>query len=405
MAVMNKIPNILLSAFFCLSIPPVAVSAEGEQAGLTETEAISRFETEMARGNETAALANLLDYTIQEHGENSPQAVKLTRRYGHALYEDFRYREATEVLKTALERSTAAFGPAGGEAFEINMNIGYAYSKWSPRLSYRLEYFDRALEILRERGEHESLEYVNTLVSIIVNLMQNNGLSGSYTSHLSDTLQSPEVDEYAFPIEYEYDNHFGTSERYIDEAVELCETLRQQDDYICAKVAIVQAQLKVRETVDLAAVPMGVGGYISGGTANEYYDEEEERLTMAVEKLAENPELNRSYLHAANKALMEIAWLDKDKERMLAMCSGGVLNSASEYPPDRLYEVSENGMVFAPEIGSGVNMNLFKPRAKRKVKKDKNGNPIKRPYFVPVCVDGRLMAALVNAPVVTVEEL
>lgn len=59
------------------------------------------------------------------------------------------------------------------------------------------------------------------------------------------------------------------------------------------------------------------------------------RMT-AIDKLSENPQLNASYLHAANKALLEIAWLDSDKDRMYAMCTEGVLNSASEYPPDRV---------------------------------------------------------------------
>ena len=39
-----------------------------------------------------------------------------------------------------------------------------------------MKYFDRALEILRERGEHESVTYVNTLVSIVVNMMQGNDI-------------------------------------------------------------------------------------------------------------------------------------------------------------------------------------------------------------------------------------
>jgi hypothetical protein len=382
------------------------IFAQDNPERLSDSEAMALYEAAMARGDETAALRHMLDFTVQEHGENSPQAVQLTRRYGHRLYQDFRYREATDVLKLALERSTAVYGESGGEAFEINMNIGYAYSRWNTRLSSRVKYFDRALEILREQGKHISIEYVNTLVSIVVNLMENNGLSGAFTSHLSDTMYSSEVTEYVLPVEREYTNNYGVAERYIQEASEIAQQLEREDPYISAKVSIAEARLKVAEAADLAAVPQGVSGYISRGTEREYYDEEEQRLMGAIDKLSENPEANQAYLHAANKALLEIAWLDKDKERMFAMCTHGVLNSADEYPPDRLYEVSENGTVFAPELGIPVSKNLFKRRVTRnKPQLDEDGNPVKKPYFVPVCVDGRLMAALINAPRVTVEEM
>lgn len=380
--------------------------ASTPESASNDSELQARYQDALASGNQTEALRHVLEYAERTRGENAPETAKLTHRYGHALYRDFRFREATEILKTALAREVAAHGATGGETFEICMNIGYAYSRWSPRFSNRLKYFDRALEILQARGDHESLVYVETLVSIVVNLLGNDGMSGSYRSTISDTLNSPDVAEYILPVESEYENHFHVAKPYISEAVELAEKLRDRDPYLAAKVAIVQAQLNVRETADLAAVPMGVRGYISRGTARDYYGEEKDRLAFAAKKLAENPELNRVYLQAANKALLEVAWLDRDRQAVLDMCTGGGLNSADEYPPDRLYEVSEDGMVFAPELGPGVSMNLFRPRISSKAqKKDKNGNPIKKPYFVPVCIDGNLMAALINAPRVTVEEL
>ena len=403
---MKRSMTCLLAAGLCL-LDPGSVLADGVDAGKSvEQDIMPLFDEAVNRGDETAALEHLLEYVERTHGENSPEAVKVTRRYGHALYRDNRYREATEVLKTALERSSAVYGPTGGDAFEINMNIAFAYSQWNSRLSTRLVYFDRALEILRERGEKESITYVNTLVSIVVNLMQSNALGGSYTSRLSDTMYSEQAAEISLPIESEYSNQFGKAEKYMRDAVESAEKLEDEDEYLTAKVAIANARLNVAETADLAAVPMGVSGYISRGTEKDYYHREQERLMTAVEKLSENPELNRDYLHAANKALMEIAWLDRDRERMYAMCSEGILNSAEEYSPDRLYEVSDDGTVFAPELGIPVSNNLFKRRVSREEsRKDEHGNPVKKPYFIPVCVDGQLMAALVNAPRVTVEEL
>jgi tetratricopeptide (TPR) repeat protein len=393
-------------AFSCLFASNHAPASQEVSSSTAEQEMLSRYEAEMARGNETSALEYVLNYTVQTKGEHAPETVKLTYRYGHALYQDGRYREATEVLKIALERSTAAYGESGGDAFEINMNIGFAYGQWRTGLLPRTEYYDRALEILRERGEHESLTYVTTLINIVVNLMNSTSLQGSYSSHLSDTMQSPEVSEYAFPIEREYRNNFGKLEKYVLEAVELAGKLETQDEYISSKVAILQAKLNVMETADLAAVPMGDGGYISRGTEREYYDQEQNRLNVAIDELSRDVIANKVYLQAANKVLLEIAWLDKDKNRMLAMCTDGTLNSASEYSSDRIYEVMEGGMVLAPDLPMSINRNLFSRRAKRgQETKDKDGNPVRKPYFMPVCIDGRLMAALINVPRVTVEEV
>ena len=393
-------------ALSCLFAPGIAHASPDIVSNLAEREMISNYETAMANGDQTAAVKHVLDYTEKAYGENAPETVRLTHRYGSLLYKDGEYQKATDVLIKALERSIAAYGDSGGEAFEINMNIAYAYSQWRTGLSPRTKYFNRALEILRERGEHESITYVTSLISIAINLMDNGGLKGDYSSHLSDTLYSPEVSEYVFPIESEYSNYYDRAEKYILEAVELGKKLEIQDEYISSKIAIAHAKLKVMETADLGSVPMGVSGYISRGTEREYYDREEERLMTAIDKLSQDTDTNKIFLDAANSVLMDIAWLDKDEERMMAMCANGRLNSADDYPPDRLYEIMEGGMVFAPDIGIRVSTNIFKPlRSRGRQQKDENGNPVKRPYFIPVCIDGRLMAALIHAPRVTMEEL
>jgi hypothetical protein len=34
-----------------------------------------------------------------------------------------------------------------------------------------------------------------------------------------------------------------------------------------------------------------------------------------------------------------------------------------------------------------------------------NRKRVKKPHFLPVCIDGHLMAALINAPVVEIEDI
>ena len=255
----------------CLIVASTVPASQAELSTANEGKMLSDYKAAMARGDQVAALKRVLDYAEKAYGENAPETARLTHRLGYALYQDGNYQEAAGVLKKALERSTVAHGESGGEAFEINMNIAYASGRLSPRLAPRIKYFDRALEILRERGERDSITYVTTLINIVVNLMESGSLGGSYSSSLSDTLQSPEVSEYVLPIESEYRNNFGKPEKYLLEAVEIAEKLEEVDEYISSKISILQAKLKVMETADLAAVPMGVGGYISKAGLNPSY--------------------------------------------------------------------------------------------------------------------------------------
>ena len=256
------------------------------------------------------------------------------------------------------------------------MNLGNAYSQRREQWAPRLKYFDRALEILRERAEHESITYVATLVSIVINLLDSDGLDGSYSSHFSDTMQGEEVSDFQVSIESEYRGNFGKPEAYLLEAA------------------------------DLAAVPGGVDGHITKSAARDSYDREEERLAKAIGKLAQDTETNRAFLDAANNILLQIAWLDKDEDRLMAMCANGTVNSADDYPPERLYEIMEGGVVFAPEIGIRISTNIFKQnRSWRKQPADEKDKTLRRPYFKPVCIDGQLMAALIHAPRVTIEEI
>ncbi len=383
----------------------VAYSAHAAREGVTEADKrrlLADYEAAKASGDEVAAVRHVLDYAEADFGENAPQTIKLMHRYGQLLYEHGRYREATSALKDALERSEATYGEYGGDAFEINMNIGYALSRWSTSLSGRTRYFDRALEILRENGQRETIDYLTTLVNITINLMEDGGLKGDYSTNVGDYFEDLENEDYFAAMEQEYRNYFHVAEKYVLEAVELAGLLEGEDEYIASKIAIAQAKLNVMETADLASVPMGVQGYISGGTERDRYEREELRLNAAIEDLSRDAAMNRVFLTAANKVRMEIAWLSEDEARMAAMCTEGALNSAADYPPDRLFEVTEGGLVLAPGLGLKISRNLFRPV---RVETDRRGKPIKKPHFIPVCIDGRLMAALSHVPRVTVEEI
>ena len=209
----------------------------------------------MADEDQTTALKYVLNYAKQAYGEDAPVTIRLMHRYGYSLYKDGKYREAINVLKETLERSTNLYGEPGGEAFEINMNLGYAYSQRRERWEPRLKYFDRALEILRERGEQESITYVATLVNIVINLLNSSSLRGEYTLDFNKDFQGEEISQLEVSSASEYRNNFRKPEKYLQEAVEIGARLEHLDEYVSAKIAVLQARLNVLETADLAAVP------------------------------------------------------------------------------------------------------------------------------------------------------
>ncbi len=407
----GRVSMIAVGVLIGLSYFSAANSTEASQTDVPEMDEatmLSNYEAALADGDETTAVKHVLEFSEKSLGENDPTTANLTHRYGFLLFQDGEYRQATKILKEALKRSTIAHGASGGEAYEINMNIGYSLSRWTPSLTDRMKHFDRALKVLRERGEHESVTYVNALIDIVINLMGNQGLSGdvmttSIESHEASVEYEGEASVFSF--DEQYNNHFGEAKKYIHEAIEIAEKLETHDEYLSAKVAVAQAKLNVMDTADLRAAPIGVDGGISKGTARERNDLEANRLTAAIDKLSEDMEGNKTFLTAANRSLMEIAWLDQDRSRMDAMCGNGTLNSASDYDSDRLFRVTEDGTVIAPNFSFRVSTNIFKPlRSRGQPPTDMYGKPVKQPSFIPVCINGQLMAALINAPRVTIEE-
>jgi tetratricopeptide (TPR) repeat protein len=388
---------------FCVVSLPAAAASDPQDA---DSAAILQQYAAAARaGDAVAALGYLLDYEVLTRGENAPPTARLTHRYGVLLMRKGKYLEATKVLKTALERSDAAFGEFAGEAFDINMNIGYAYSHLSRRRTYSTRYFDRALEVLRQRGERESILYVTALLNIVGNLVEDDGLSGDTSTSVVNNLSELQGNQRLLNLDYEYRNSFYKAKAYLDEAEELARILVDEDQYLPAKVAIARAKLDVLETIDLAKVPVGVRGRITERTVGERNDRDEEQLTAAVTVLSEDSAANAMSLAAANATLLDIAWLDNDRSRMEALCESGGLDSTGDYPSDRLFKVSADGTVIAPEFAFYVPSNLFENRIRRtEPPKDANGKPIPQPYYVPVCIDGELMAALINAPRVIIEE-
>jgi hypothetical protein len=94
-------------------------------------------------------------------------------------------------------------------------------------------------------------------------------------------------------------------------------------------------------------------------------------------------------------------------ERMANFCSSNTLNMASRYPPDRLFEIEDDGSVIAPGFSFWISGNIFERQRRGGLpdRRDPDKLPKKSPQFIPVCIDGRLMAALINAPKVTIEEI
>jgi len=389
-----------------LSVPVSAQSNADDGQSAAETEALNNYYAAKAAGRRAEATKYVLDYMEKTKGENDPLTVDLTHSYGNFLREEGDIREAVSVLKMARERGIVAFGEHGIELFAINLDLGEAYVERDIGVGRPKKYFDHALEVLHKNGQRETTLYVRTLVGITTRLTQAGALRGAFSADTHGDDFEDLASSGFTSMTQSYESGYRVLEGYMREAIELAEVLDIEDPYLGAKIAIVRAKTKVLETLFLEVVPPGIRGSISGATAREYYQREDSNLLSAIDVLMGDAEQNQGFVDIANSARMDIAWLSKDMQHMANLCSSNTLNMASRYPPDRLFEITDDGDVIAPRFSFRISSNIFKrPKANKYDTRNLNQEDREKPQFIPVCINGRLMAALVNTRVVSIEDI
>ncbi len=391
-----------------LSVPVYGQSNANDSPSAAETEALRNFEIAKAAGRHAEATQYILEYMEETDGENAPLTVTLTHRYGNLLRDEGDIRAAVSMLKKARKRGIVAYGEHGMPLFEINLDLGDVYVDRDIGIRRPIQYFNDALEVLRENGQRETILYVNALVGIASRLTQGGALDGALAADTAGSIGMGDlIGSGMGDLTHGYASGYWMLEGYLREAVELAEVLASEDPYLSAKIAIVQAKIKVTETLLMEIVPPSIKGNISGTTARKYYDQQDSHLSSAIDLLMADAGQNKDFLDIAKGARMDIAWLSEDMERMANFCSSNTLNMASRYPPDRLFEIEDDGSVIAPGFSFWISSNIFKRQRRGGISsgRDPSKLPEKSPQFVPVCIDGRLMAVLINAPKVTIEEI
>jgi tetratricopeptide (TPR) repeat protein len=413
------VPALILGLAIGLAALANPVSAQNnanEAPSAVETEALNNFETAKAAGRHAEATKYILDYMVETEGENAPLTVALTTRYGNLLRTEGDIREAITILKKARERGIIAYGEYGIEMFGINLDLGEAYVERDIGIGKPQKYYDDALEVMRKNGQHETTLYVTTLVGIASRLTQAGALGGAVSVDTAGVrLSNPGGEGFETligsglsSVTHGYASGYRVLEEYIQEAVELAEVMDIEDPYLTAKVSIVESKIKVIDSLYLEVVPASVRGSVSGATIRESYQQEDDNLSDAIDVLMGDTELNQGFLDIANSARMDIAWLSKDMERLANFCSSNTLNIASKYTPDRLYEIEADGTVIAPGFSFRVSTNIFRRKESSRFTSgdiNQKSEDEKKPIFVPVCINGRLMAALTGVPMVTIEEI
>jgi hypothetical protein len=225
-----------------LFVPVSAQSNTDDTPSAAETEALNNYDTATAAGRHAEAAKYVLDYMEKTEGENAPQTVALTHRYGNLLREEGDIREAVSVLKAARERGIIAYGEHGIELFQINLDLGDTYVDRNIGIGRPRKYFDDALEVLRENGRHETILYVRTLVGITSRLTQAGALEGALSADTGGLgLQSPGGDGFEnlmnsglSTLTHTYGSGYPVLEEYMREAVELAEVLDIDDGSVIA---------------------------------------------------------------------------------------------------------------------------------------------------------------------------
>lgn len=407
-----KMKNLLI--LFIISLTwvfpsTIVLGIEIDKAETAKIAVLKKYEAAKANGEDTKAVKILLDYTEKNQGKNSPLTIKLLNKYGNMLSQDGEHSKATKALKEALSRSDETFGEYAAQAYQLNMDVGYAYGKWGSSLAIRTKYFDKALKVLRENGQHETVSYVAALISVVSGMMDSNSLRGKYSSTLNSnyTPSAGDLDTRQLILR-EYKTYHYLAEKYILEAIELANKLKIQDEFLFSKVAIAQAKLKVMETADLASAKRAIAGSLVSGsiskrTAEQKYDREDARLEKAIKDLSRDIEKNASAILAANLTRMDIAWMRKDHSLLQNFCANGTIDNSTQYASENIYDIDEGGNVLAFDLRMKISKNIYKLLEPRETSsKSKN---YRIPYFIPVCVNGRLKAALINAPSVVVDEV
>jgi hypothetical protein len=114
----GQVSILVVRILICLGYFALANVTAASQSDVSETDEarmLFNYEAALASGDETAAVKHVLDVSEKTNGENDSGTVNLTHKYGFLLYLDGEYREATRVLKKALERSTIAHGASVGD--------------------------------------------------------------------------------------------------------------------------------------------------------------------------------------------------------------------------------------------------------------------------------------------------
>ena len=256
---------------------------------------------------------------------------------------------------------------------------------------------------------------MNTLVGVASGLTRAGILDGAFSadsaglgfSTPTGVVSDDIVNSGVTSVRRRYQSGYVVLDGYIQEAITLAEALENEDPYLKANISVIKAKIKIIDTLFLEVVPPSVMGSISGTAAKKRYEDEDRNLAAAIGILMEDSAANREMLEVANNARLEVAWLREDMDLMHEFCRDNTVNMAARYPPERLFEVAADGTVDAPRFPFNVSDNIFDRSVRKTLYTRREARHVSenRPQFVPVCIDGRLMAALVNAPKVTIEEL
>jgi hypothetical protein len=243
------------------------------------------------------------------------------------------------------------------------------------------KYFDDALAVLRENGQHETVLYVRTLVGITSRLTQAGALEGALSADTAGLgLTNPGgagletlINSGLSSVTHDYQSGYRVLAGYMREAVELVEVLGIEDPYLSAKVAIVQAKTKVLETLYLEVVPPSIRGSVPG-------------------RCGKNINRRTTISHPQST----FSWRMPNRTRTF-----WISPTATVWILRGLARIWKGWLVFARIIPS-----IWPPDIRPTgCTRSKPGETFRKPQFVPVCINGRLMAVLINSPKVSIEEI
>ncbi|WND04063.1 hypothetical protein QGN29_06705 [Temperatibacter marinus] len=409
---MNKI--FWLLSFYCATM---TLSHSGEaQSDIPEEEKrifLRHYDAAKSAGHHDVALKLLVSFLEKTQGQDADVTLKTRRKLGQRYFEDKKYTEAIALFHSNVKKILKKNGKHHLQLFEPYFQLARAYSLAERDMKPSKKYYDLAIKVLKQNNKDKTELFAKANLYVAIDMMIYDNLTGNYatTASISSGLFTTDGgltdagDMRNYRNEYNYKNDWYKAEKYLERALNAIAGTSLKDPFLREKILIALTKIQLLETADYQNVQAGVSGRYSKNVAHKKYTEQDSQLRKAMNRLAENPELNRDYLQIGNKVMMQISVQRENMESLRQFCESGSVDDSAKYASARVFDVEADGSVIAPQVSTRIQKTIFRDTIPPRARAELRPRRLPKVYFLPVCIHNTLKAVLIGKPSVRIESI